>query len=68
MTTLGRTQNLTQINVGPTSNGFPVTVALVEKPRAAKPPLTKLKAARLSGLFSNPATARLSAFVGTDIT
>jgi hypothetical protein len=39
MTTLGRSQNLTQINVGPTSNGFPVTVTvLVEKPRAVLTP------------------------------
>jgi hypothetical protein len=52
-----RSQNLTQINVDPALNGFPVTVtALVEKPRAVKPPKMKLKAARLGGLF--PTLAR----------
>ena len=38
-TCCARSQNLTQINVGRTSNGFPVTVTvLVEKPRAVLTP------------------------------
>jgi hypothetical protein len=39
MTTLGRSQNLTQINAGPTSKGFPVIVTVLgEKPRAVLTP------------------------------